>query len=227
MKAKLKSKDFILILSILLSISILVNIFSISKINVYKYSIGKESYSDIEEIRQRNEGIMEVLNKSLDNGSIRNEEMLQLFKNYNIIATNIINLWQQYSDYTNRSLSIFTKSIESNNIIENDIYGKIKEYMSSTLNKEMRNEESKLILEGKDLECFEVMESMSIRLYDYFNEFNKSKFQGYNMEDREKKVIKYHYWIDMLNGIYDISNDYINVEWNIEVEDQLTADLDS
>lgn len=227
MKAKLKSKDFILILSILLSISILVNIFSISKIYVYKYSIGKQSYVDIEEIRQRNEGIMEVLNKSLDNRSIRNDEMLKLFKNYDIIATNIINLWQQYADYTNRSLSIFTKSIESNNIIENDIYGKIKEYMSSTLNKEMKNEESKLILEGKDLECFEVMESMSIRLYNYFNEFNENKFKGYNMDNREKKVIKNHYWIDMLNGIYDISNDYINVEWNIEVEDQLTVDLDS
>ena len=29
----------------------------------------------------------------------------------------------------------------------------------------------------------------------------------------------------MLNGIYDISNDYIEVEWNIEAEDQLAADV--
>ena len=33
--------------------------------------------------------------------------------------------------------------------------------------------------------------------------------------------------IDMLNGIYNISDDYIDVEWNIEAEDQLKADIHS
>lgn len=226
MKINLKSKDHIIILAVLLVISISVNIYSLSKVYSYRYSLGHESYAEIEEIRQRNESIMDILNISIDKGSIRNEEILKLYKNYDVIAGDIINLWQQYADYTQRSVSIFAKNIETNKIIQNDIHGKIKEYMLSTLNKEMKNEQSKLILNDKDLECFKAMEDMSIRIYEYFNEFNNSKLNGNNGEDKEKKVINNHYWIDMLNGIYDISNDYIDVEWNIEAEDQLEADFD-
>ena len=226
MKINLKSKDHIIILAVLLVISISVNIYSLSKVYSYRYSLGHESYAEIEEIRQRNESIMDILNISIDKGSIRNEEILKLYKNYDVIAGDIINLWQQYADYTQRSVSIFAKNIETNKIIQNDIHGKIKEYMLSTLNKEMKNEQSKLILNDKDLECFKAMEDMAIRIYEYFNEFNNSKLNGNNGEDKEKKVINNHYWIDMLNGIYDISNDYIDVEWNIEAEDQLEADFD-
>ena len=31
----------------------------------------------------------------------------------------------------------------------------------------------------------------------------------------------------MLNEIYNIGNDYIDVEWNIEAEDQLKVDIDN
>ena len=30
----------------------------------------------------------------------------------------------------------------------------------------------------------------------------------------------------MLNGIYDISNEYVNVQWNIGAEDQLKVDIE-
>ena len=70
------------------------------------------------------------------------------------------------------------------------------------------------------------MEDLSVRIYEYFNEFNNEKLNGNSGENKEKKVINNHYWIDMLNGIYDISNDYIDIEWNIEVEDQLKVDFD-
>ena len=90
----------------------------------------------------------------------------------------------------------------------------------------MKNEENKLTLTSIDLECFQAMENMSIRIYEYFNEFNEDKLQGYSGEAREKKVVKKHYWIDMLNGIYDISNDYVNVQWNIGAVDQLKVEID-
>lgn len=227
MKINLKSKDYIIMLAVLLFISIIVNIYSAIKIYDYRYSLGQESYVEIEEIRQRNESIMDILNTSIDSGSIRNEEILKLYKNYDVIACDIIKLWQQYADYTQRSLSIFAKNIEADKVIQNDIHGKIKEYMLSTLTKEMRNEQNKLLLRDKDLECFKAMEDMSVRIYEYFNEFNEDKLKGYSGEVREKKVIKKHYWIDMLNGIYNISDDYIDVEWNIEAEDQLKADIHS
>lgn len=222
MKIKSKDKESILILSIALTISIILNILSMSKVYKYKYSIAEESYSHIEEIRHRNEGAMEILNNSIENGSIRNEEILKLYKYYYVIAYNMIELWQQYADYANNSLLVFEKSLESKNIIENDIYEKIKEYMSSMLNKEMKNEQNKLILEGKDLECFEVMADMSSKLYDYFNLYSDNKFKKYS----DNKLKKY-YWIDMLDEINKISNYYVNMEWNIDVDNQLTADFEN
>ncbi len=168
---------------------------------------------------------MDILNTSLDSGSIRKEEILKLYKNYDVIASDVIKLWEQYADYTQRSVSIFAKNIESDKVIQKDIHGKIKEYMLSTLSKEMKNEQSKLILEDRDLDCFKAMEDMSVRIYEYFNDFNGNMLNGHSGESKQKKVIRNHYWIDMLNGIYDISNDYIEVEWNIEAEDQLAADV--
>lgn len=212
-------------ISIILAISIMTNIYSVFKIYNYKYNVGRESYVEIEEIRQRNESIMDILNTSLDSRSIRNEEILKLYKNYDVIASNIIKLWEQYADYTQRSISIFTKNIESDKVIQKDIHGKVKEYMLSTLSKEMKNDQSRFILGDKDLECFKAMNDMSVRIYDYFNKFNENNLNGYTGENKQKKVIRNHYWIDMLNGIYDISNDYIDVEWNIDVRDQLSADV--
>lgn len=227
MKINLKSKDYITMLTVLLLISIIINIYSAIKIYDYKYSFGQESYVEIEEIRQRNESIMDILNTSIDSGSIRNEEILKLYKNYDVIACDIIKLWQQYADYTQHSLWIFAKNIEADKVIQNDIHSKIKEYMLSTLIKEMKNEQNKLILKDRDLECFKAMKDMSVRIYEYFNEFNNDKLNGCSGEVKEKKVVKKHYWIDMLNGVYNISNDYIDVEWNIEAEDQLEVDIDS
>ncbi len=224
MKINFKSKEFTIILLLFLVMSIGGNVYSISRISYYKYNLGRESYAEIEEIRQRNESIMDILNTSLDSGSIRNEEILKLYKNYDVIAGNVMNLWQQYAEYTHRSVSIFAKNIQSDKILENDIHGKMKEYILSTLTREMKNEQNKLLLEDKDLECFKEMEEISERMYEYFNEFNETKLNGYTGENKEKKVIKNDYWIDMLNGIYDISNDYVNVEWNIEAEDQLKVE---
>jgi hypothetical protein len=225
LKIKLKSKEWISLLSITLVISIITNIYSACRVYSYKYSIGQESYGEIEEIRQRNEGIMDILNVSLDNGSIRNEQILKLYKNYYVITSDIIKLWEQYADYSQHSVSIFAKNIEFDKIIQEDMHGKIKEYMLSTLSKEMKNEQNKLILEDRDLECFKAMEDMSVRIYEYFNEFNENILNGYSGEKKQKKVIRNHYWIDMLNGIYDISNDYVEVEWNIDIEDQLAVDV--
>lgn len=213
---KLKSMNYRMLLGILLIISITINIYSLSKIGSYKYRLGKQSYVDIEEIRHRNESNMEILLKSIEEGSIKNEQLLKLYKNYDVISTNIIGLWQQYNTYTQNGIYKFSKIIETNKIIDKDIYIKIKEYMSSTLNKEMKNEKNKLLLENEDLECFQNMRQMSVETYDYFNTFGQNTLNGTIGEEKEKKIIKKLYWIDMLEGIYKISDDYANVEWKIE-----------
>jgi hypothetical protein len=190
------------------------------KLNDYKYKVGQQSYTNIEDIKQRNEKNMDILSKSIEAGTIKNEELLKLYKNYDVISIEIMELWQQYGEYTQNSKFMFSKNIKPNKVMENDIHGKIKEYMLSTLNREMKNEKSKLKLEGEDLQSFKYMYEISSRIYECFNKFNEENLKGITGEAKEKTVIKEHYWVDMLEGIYNISNDYVNVQWKIENQDE-------
>lgn len=209
-----------MVISVVLIVSIIINIYSIMKLNDYKYKIGQQSYTDIEDIKQRNEKNMDILSKSIEVGTIKNEELLKLYKNYDAISNDIMELWQQYGQYTQNSNFIFSKNIKTNKVMENDIQGKIKEYLLSTLNREMKNEKSKLKLEGEDLQSFKYMYEISLRIYEYFNKFNEETLKKVTGEEKENKVIKEHYWVDMLQGIYDISNDYANVQWKIEASSE-------
>lgn len=219
MLKKLNKSDVIIGLICILIFSLALNMYSLYKIEDYKYRIGQESYIRIQDIKQRNESNMEILNKSIDSKNIRNEEILKLYKNYDLMSTDIIELWQQYSEYKDNSVTLLSKHIETDKIIQNDINGKIKEYMYSTLTKEMKNEKRKLILEDENLKCFEAMEEMSERIYNYFNEFNSNKLNGCSEEEKQKKIIKNKYWIDMLSGIYGVSDDYADIQWNINSEE--------
>jgi len=212
----IKSVDYVMIIAMILIVSIIMNIYAVVKLNNYKYKIGQQSYIKIEDVKQRNESNMDILLKSIEQGSIKNEDLLKIYKNYDVITGDIIELWQQYGSYTQSSISVFSKSIKTNKIMENDIHGKIKEYTLSVLNKQMRNEKSKLQLQSEDLQSFKAMYEISSRIYEYLNKFNDETLKGATGEDKEKKVIKEHYWIDMLGGIYDISEDYVNLQWKVE-----------
>ncbi|OOM72056.1 hypothetical protein CLPUN_48230 [Clostridium puniceum] len=216
MVKKLKNIDYMMIISGILIVSIIINIYSIMKLNYYEYKIEQQSYTNIEDIKLRNEKNMDILSKSIEVGAIKNEELLKLYKNYDAISTEIMELWQQYGQYIENSKFVFSKNIKTNKVMENDIHGKIKEYMVSTLNREMKNERSKLKLEGEDLQSFKYMYEISSKIYEYFNKFNEETLKGITGEEKEKRVIKEHYWVDMLQGIYDISNDYANIQWKIE-----------
>lgn len=216
MVKRMKKIDYIMLLSVLLIISIIFNVYALFKVNNYKYKMGQLSYTKIEDFRQKNESNMDILSKSVEEKSIKSEDLLKLYKNYDVMCSDIIELWQQYGSYTQSAIPFFSKNIKTNKVIENDIQVKIKEYILSTLNKEMKNENSKLMLEGEDLNSFKSMLEISSRLYDYFNKFNEETLKGIKGENKEKEVIKQRYWIDMLEGIYDISDDYVNLQWKIE-----------
>jgi len=216
----IKNIDYVMIIAIVLIVSVIMNIYAVVKLNNYKYKIGQQSFINIEDVKQRNERNMDILLKSIEEGSIKNEDLLKLHKNYDLITGDIIELWQQYGAYTQSSIPIFSKSIKTNKIMENDIHGKIKEYTLSVLNREMRNEKSKLQLQGQDLQSFKSMYEISSRIDGYLNKFNEETLNGITGEAKEKKVIKEHYWIDMLAGIYNISEEYVDLQWKLEVTDK-------
>ncbi len=216
---RIKSVDYLMLISILLIVSIIVNICMLFKLNNYKYKIGQQSYIKIEDVKQKNQTDIDILLKSIEEGSIKNEELLKLYKNYDAISSDVMELWQQYGSYTQNETPMFSKNIKTNKVIENDIHGKIKEYILSTLNREMKDEKSTLQLQGEDLQSFKAMYEISSEIDDYFNEFNKEKLNGVIGEKREIRVIKEHYWIDMLEGIYDVSDNYGDLQWKIQAVD--------
>ncbi|MBN1039733.1 hypothetical protein DVW12_13580 [Clostridium botulinum] len=215
MSEKFKVRDYAIIITVLFTISLIINIFSYVNIRNYKYRIGKESQINIDSVRQRNESNMDILNMSIDQGCIKNEELLKLYKNYEIIAKNTIELWEQYGEYKVNNFSRFSKEIETKKIIQNDVHGRIKEYMFIVLTEAMKNRESGLMLNENYLNDFVIMQELSGKIYHYFEDFNSTKLLNFTGMDREKKIIRNNYWIDMLQGIYDISDEYSNIQWSV------------
>jgi len=76
-----KNNSILLILAVLI-ISLLINVYTSIMNSRYKILVGKETYKSVEEIRNRNEGALNILNQSIKAGSISNEELLALYKNY-------------------------------------------------------------------------------------------------------------------------------------------------
>ncbi|NFG28113.1 hypothetical protein FC777_13450 [Clostridium botulinum] len=226
MNKKFKTKDYAIIITALFILSLIINIFSYVNIRNYKYRIGKESQISIEDVRQRNESNMDILNMSIDQSCIKNEELLKLYKNYEIITNDIIKLWEQYGEYKANNFSMFSKKIETKKIIENDVHSRIKEYMFIVLNEAMKNRKSGLILSENYLNDFVIMQELSRKIYTYFEEFNSEKLSNFTGIDREKKIIMNNYWIDMLQGIYDISDEYSNIQWSVsDIENVNNIDI--
>lgn len=221
MVKRIKNIDYIMILSILLIISVIANVYTLFKLDNYKYKIGQQSYIKIEDFKQKNESNMDILSRGVEESSIKNEDLLKLYKNYDAMSNDIIELWQQYASYTQSAIPLFSKSIKTDKVMENDIHGKIKEYTLSIVNNEMQNQENKLQLKDGDVESFKSMYEISSRIYEYFNKFDEEALKGITGEDKEKMVIKKHYWIDMLEGIYNISYDYVNLQWKAESADTI------
>ena len=59
------------------------------------------------------------------------------------------------------------------------------------------------------------MNELAEKIYHYFEEFNSTKLSNFTGVDREKKSIRNNYWIDMLQGIYDISDEYSNIQLSV------------
>lgn len=212
----------IIAIALILFISIIGNIYSFYKVRNYKYRLEKQCVTYIEDIKQRNESNMDILSQFTSEGkelnSISKEKLLQLYKNYDNMSKDITMLWQKYSDYSKNNSMIFNRKanfdLRAQEAVQNDIQCIIKEYLLLNINNEMKTEGSKFKIYGDDIERFKDMYELSKKLYDYFNNYSEMNFKDLSQEEKEKKIIKNHLWLDMLNNIYDIGNNYIEIQWN-------------
>ena len=90
---KISKNNSILLIVFVLVVSLLINVYTSIMNSRYKVLIGKETYKSVEEIRSRNEGVLNTLNQCIKARSISNEELLTLYKSYSSISEEFTSLW--------------------------------------------------------------------------------------------------------------------------------------
>lgn len=210
MKTKSNTKDncFIVIVAILM-ISFTINIYQAILNNKYSYELGKQNYSKIEEIRYRNESILATLESCVTAGSVNNVDLLTLYKNYSKITEAELVLWNNYLSQDSR---IFIKNKDKNITIptttKSELYSQIEELIYSYIQNDMTEKVDIMELDGKVLDDFETLRDLSADLNNYFNDFYKENCNVSDSE-KEKKMISKDYWIDILQGIQEVNNKYV------------------
>ena len=218
MKVKTNIKDncFIVIILILM-ISLILNIYQYISNKKYFYELGKQNFSNIEEIRSRNESILSILDSCIIAGSVNNVDLLTLYKNYTKISEAELNLWNNYIADDNILRKFKNKSKDKVLDIKpkNEIYSEIEELLYSHIQNDMTEKIDVIELKGKVSDDFKILRSLSYDLNNYFNNFYKENC-SVSESKKEKLIINKEYWIDMLKGIEEINNKYVEYSFTYE-----------
>lgn len=213
---KISKNNSILLIVFVLVVSLLINVYTSIMNSRYKVLIGKETYKSVEEIRSRNEGVLNTLNQCIKARSISNEELLTLYKSYSSISEEFTSLWANYRDYGKEEIISIKKKSKISKEIPNEVYSRIESLLFEYLSFEMKNHNEKIILDGETLDNFEAMSNMATQLDEFYKEFNENKFINVDQEKKELLTIKKDYWMDVLEGINSIMDQYLNYEFAIK-----------
>ena len=213
---KISKNNSILLIVFVLVVSLLINVYTSIMNSRYKVLIGKETYKSVEEIRSRNEGVLNTLNQCIKARSISNEELLTLYKSYSSISEEFTSLWANYRDYGKEEIISIKKKSKISKEIPNEVYSRIESLLFEYLSFEMKNHNEKIILDGETLDNFEAMSNMATQLDEFYKEFNENKFKNVDQEKKELLTIKKDYWMDVLEGINSIMDQYLIYEFAIK-----------
>ena len=219
MKIKTNIKDnCFMIIVVILMISFTANIYQSILNKKYCYELGKQNYSKIEEIRFRNESILSILDSCVTAESVNNGDLLALYKNYSKISEAELSLWNNYLDDDNKTLRGFKnkgKNIVVNTKTKNELYSEIEELIYSYIQNDMTEKIDVIELKGKAADDFKTLRSMALDLNNYFNSFYE---ENCNVPEskKEKVMIKEDYWVDILQGIQEVNNKYVEYSFTYE-----------
>ena len=219
MKIKTNIKDnCFMIIVVILMISFTANIYQSILNKKYWYELGKQNYNKIEEIRFRNESILSILDSCVTAESVNNGDLLTLYKNYSKISEAELNLWNNYLDDDNKTLRGFKnkgKNIVVNTKTKNELYSEIEELIYSYIQNDMTEKIDVIELKGKAADDFKTLRSMALDLNNYFNSFYE---ENCNVPDskKEKVMINEDYWVDILQGIQEVNNKYVEYSFTYE-----------
>lgn len=143
--------------------------------------------------------------------------MLTLYKNYTKISEAELNLWNNYIADDNILRKFKNKSKDKVLDIKpkNEIYSEIEELLYSHIQNDMTEKIDVIELKGKLSDDFKILRSLSYDLNNYFNNFYKENC-SVSESKKEKLIINKEYWIDMLKGIEEINNKYVEYSFTYE-----------
>lgn len=219
MKIKTNIKDnCFMIIVVILMISFTANIYQSILNKKYWYELGKQNYNKIEEIRFRNESILSILDSCVTAESVNNGDLLTLYKNYSKISEAELSLWNNYLADDNKTLRGFKnkgKNIVVNTKTKNELYSEIEELIYSYIQNDMTEKIDVIELKGKAADDFKTLRSMALDLNNYFNSFYE---ENCNVPESKKEdiMIKEDYWVDILQGIQEVNNKYVEYSFTYE-----------
>ncbi|MBP3917256.1 hypothetical protein [Clostridium sp.] len=219
MKIKTNIKDnCFMIIVVILMISFTANIYQAILNKKYCYELGKQNYNKIEEIRFRNESIFSILDSCVTAESVNNGDLLTLYKNYSKISEAELSLWNNYLADDNKILRKFKnkgKNIVVNTKTKNELYSEIEELIYSYIQNDMTEKIDVIELNGKAANDFKTLRSMALDLNNYFNSFYE---ENCNVPESKKEdiMIKEDYWVDILQGIQEVNNKYVEYSFTYE-----------
>ncbi|MCQ2969017.1 MAG: hypothetical protein MJ191_02650 [Clostridium sp.] len=215
MKAKItKSDKYFIAILIILFISFILNCYQVTVNKRYKRIIESTFYGNIEEIRIKNENVLSILDRCIKTENISNEELLKLYKNYSAIAsaeTELLEHYLEYKDNPNIKTSNKNVSIENENV--NSIYWQIEEIIYNYIKSDLNKKEESMKLNNENLNEISVLKEMAEKLNQYYISFYEENCSNLNEDSRADKIIRHAYWIDILKGIQNINQEYIDYEF--------------
>jgi hypothetical protein len=209
--------SYILFIVIILLISLTVNVYQNIAYKQYKNEFEQRSYESLEEIRYRNEAILAILDSSINANSISNDELLILYKNYNGISDTKLELWEHFLKYKNNPLMKLKKNSDGVKIdSKNQNYWRIGELVYSYLQKDIKENTDSMNLNDKAAKDFMMMRNLANDLNDFYINFYNKNCTGLEDEKRARKIIENDYWVDMLKGIEEINEKYVEYPFSYE-----------
>lgn len=208
MSLKTKNGKIILCISVILIISIIINIFQIMIISEYRQRVGSITYNNVINVKNTNISNNDILLKSIETSTIEITDLLKLYKNYGVISNNIMSLWDEYNFYKNNNYIFIKKEIKTDVTVVNEIHSRMEEYLNSLIQKNINKKVDKIAINGGDLQNFIEMQELSSEIIDFYTSFIKENMDGMDKNQRKDIIINEYYWIDILDNIDTITKEY-------------------
>ncbi|GFZ33895.1 hypothetical protein CSC2_44210 [Clostridium zeae] len=210
---KLKNSQYVIFIVAILLISLIVNVFLSVDNGNYRERIGKKTSDELETIIHGNETINQILANSIQSKCILKTDLVKLSSQYDQVYQGVWKLMDDYSYYKQSKRFTFKNDLNINCDVTNDAINKIKLYVNKFIESNANSNGDKIELKNNDLLNFKKMNDFSKELDSYFQTTIKKNSNDGTYDGMKDKIEVKNLWIDILNKIFNISNNYSSFEF--------------